>query len=370
MSEPNETPTGPSGWGPGYGQPAQPGGQPQYGQPQYGQPQYGQPQYGAPPQGGPAGYRPPPLQRGIIPLRPLSIGEVFDGAFRAVRANPRVMFGSSAIVVSVASLLGLLTMYAIMPTIAAAVGDSTAELDPTGQLGLADSLSGSLAILGLSPWYFLATVVLTGLLTGSVARSVIGERATIGELWSRHWRRVLVLIVFTVVTSLLVLVAWTAVLVPALALGAAGQWGGALGLGLLGVLGLIVATLWFQVRILLIPPALVLEGAPVGLSLSRGWNLTRGSFWRLFGIWILAQIVVNVVAQVIVTPVTLVATIAIADPTSFGYILLTVLATALAQAVTTAFMAAVVALLYIDTRIRREGLDVELIRAAEAAAAR
>jgi hypothetical protein len=41
---------------------------------------------------------------------------------------------------------------------------------------------------------------------------------------------------------------------------------------------------------------------------------------------------------------------------------------ALAYIVTIVFMAAVTALLYIDLRIRREGLDVELERAAEAAA--
>ena len=41
-------------------------------------------------------WRPQALQPGIIPLRPLGMGEIYDGAFRAVRANPRVMFGLAA----------------------------------------------------------------------------------------------------------------------------------------------------------------------------------------------------------------------------------------------------------------------------------
>ena len=104
-SEGPQAPRPPQGWGPagqdqnpGYGQ--QPTPPPGYGQQQYGQPQWGQPQYGQQQWGQPQGWAPPPVQRGIIPLRPLNLGEVFDGAIRAVRANPTVMFGFAAIIAS------------------------------------------------------------------------------------------------------------------------------------------------------------------------------------------------------------------------------------------------------------------------------
>jgi len=50
---------------------------------------------------------------------------------------------------------------------------------------------------------------------------------------------------------------------------------------------------------------------------------------------------------------------------SFGSILVSGVAEVIAMTLSTAFLAAVVALLYIDVRMRREGLDVELARASD-----
>ena len=397
MSDPQQTPTGP--WGPGYSQPAQPGyghpqpgqpaspvdsappygtpqhGAPQYGTPQYGTPQYGTPQYGTPQYGtspiAPQGYRPPPVQRGIIPLRPLSLGELFDGAFRAVRANPRVMFGFTGMVVAITVTIQGLTQWLLLGAIAGQLTGVTSEIDPTGQFGIADSVGSALAQGATLPLLSLATTVLTGVLIASVSRSVIGQSITVGELWAAHWRRTLWLVVFSAVSGLLVAVVWVALAVPVIALAAAEQWAAAVLLGIVGGLALVVATVWFQIRILLIPPALVLEGTSVRDAVTRGWALTRGSFWRIFGIYLLTSIITGFVAQVIIVPVTTIATLVLQDPTatSGGAIAIISVGTALVYTLTIVFMAAVVALLYIDIRIRREGLDVELIRAAEAAAA-
>src|SRR4029079_9410922 len=58
------------------------------------QPPGGQGSWGpaAPPPPG-LSWRPQALQPGIIPLRPLGMGEIYDGAFREVSDNPRGMFG-------------------------------------------------------------------------------------------------------------------------------------------------------------------------------------------------------------------------------------------------------------------------------------
>src|SRR5690349_9100119 len=62
-------------------------------------------EWGAP-AGPPTGWSPPPGRGpGIVPLRPLTIGEIYDGAIRAIRSNPRTMVGFSAIVVSLLTLL-------------------------------------------------------------------------------------------------------------------------------------------------------------------------------------------------------------------------------------------------------------------------
>ncbi|HEX4392883.1 MAG TPA: hypothetical protein VH084_15290, partial [Mycobacterium sp.] len=98
-------------WHPAPGYPPQPG---------YGwQPHYAQ-QFGYPPQPG-YGVPPPPQVRrawapGIIPLRPLSLSDIYNGAAVYIRANARVTLGLTAVVVVITQLL----------TLAAALGPLTA----------------------------------------------------------------------------------------------------------------------------------------------------------------------------------------------------------------------------------------------------
>jgi hypothetical protein len=350
---------------PQYGQPQY--GQPQYGQPQYGQPQYGQPQYGQPQYGQPGGYVPPPVQRGIVPLRPLSLGEIYDGAFRSIRANPRVMFGFSAIIVAIACLVGGLLWYLLIPTISGWFGDVGQTMDTSEQAAF-ESTTGALGSYAMLPFLLLATAVLTGVLTVSVSRSVIGQTITVADLWHRHWRRVLVVVAYTAAFGVLTAVAWAlAIFLIVLAWTASVAGGVVLMILLVG--GMAVASVWVSTRLLLVPPVLVLEDAPVMASIARAWRLTRGSFWRIFGIYLLASIIANIASSVLSVPMSFVSLLFMTEGTiSGGYVAAMSVGMALSYALPAVFLAAVVALQYVDVRIRREGLDVQLTRAAETAA--
>ena len=383
-SGPAAPPTAPQGWGPGYGQaPGYGQGEPPvpspggYGQPQYGPPQYGQPQYGQPQYGEPSGYRPAPLQRGIVPLRPLSLGEIFDGGFRSIRANPRVMFGVSAVVVTISVLIQTVVQwYSLGPF------SDLLTMDATGvpSDAQADELLGDFA--GIWSGQVLAgiltlvvTTMLTGLLIISVSRSVIGQQVSLADAWARArpqlWRLLgLTLLVISVMLSVPVL--WVAALVGLFAIE---QYGLAAAVVFVGGVGMLVWLAWISVRTLLATPALMLEDQRLIAGFKRGWALSKGSFWRLFGIYLLTTLMVATVAYLIIGPVTIGAMILTSDGmTDMGYITdplylaITAVGTVVATVLTTPFTAAVVALLYIDTRMRREGLDVELTRAAEAAA--
>lgn len=365
---PPTTPAG--GWGPGYtsptgGPPHAPVPPPVHPAPLGGPSPSSDPRAGALRPGPGYGWAPTP-RPGIIPLRPLGLGEILDGAFRAIRANPRVMFGLSAVVVSITVAIQAVLQWYLGALVSRELGDVVATLDPTGDLGFTETLGPTVAAVVTAPVVSLAVTVLTGLLIVSVSRSVIGQKVGASEVWSQAWRRVLLLVLFSFVTSLVALLAWGGWVAALVLLGDAEQWPVMAVVGLLGGLGLLVATVWFFVRLMLIPATLVLEGTGVGTALRRGWRLTRGSFWRLLGIYLLTTVMVTVVAQLIVMPAAFVAAFVLRDPllTSFGALAVTSVASAVAYTLTTSFMAAVVALLYIDVRMRREGLDVELTRAA------
>lgn len=313
-------------------------------------------------------WRPPALQPGIIPLRPLGMGEIYDGAFRAVRANPRVMFGLAALVVTLAVVLQSVIVWYVRGVLSAQMADLVSEIDPSGQMELGDALGASVGSLIAAPFTSIATTVLTGLLIVSVSRSVLGQVASVGEVL-RSWR-VWLVVGFTFLTSIVSIVAAAVVVGSVTLLAVNNQVALAVLVALAGGLVLFVAAIWVITRTLLVPPALMLEGKRFWPTVARAWRLTRGSFWRLFGIYLLTAILAGIISFIITVPAGEVAALVLRDPagTSFLSIVVTGVANIIASTLSTTFLSAVVALLYIDVRMRREGLDVELARAAETTA--
>jgi membrane-anchored glycerophosphoryl diester phosphodiesterase (GDPDase) len=150
------------------------------------------------------------------------------------------------------------------------------------------------------------------------------------------------------------------------------QWALGAVVGILGFVAALVGTVVLVTRTLLATPALMLEQASVAESLRRAWRLTRGCFWRVFGIYLLTSLLVGIVAGAITNGAALVLQVTATDPAALlvspTYLVGSALAQIVATTLTTPFSAGVTALLYIDVRMRSEGLDIELARAAEQAA--
>ena len=276
------------------------------------------------------------------------------------------MFGVSAVVVAVAVVVQVVAQALALGPLLSTLENpdlGAAEFDVAGAVSAYLAYSGTVVVAAL------AVSILSGLLIISVSRSVIGETVSIAEFWALARGRVWRLLGLTLVLTGAVTVAvgiWIALLVATVM---AEQWAALATVGILGGLALVGAALWFSVRTLLSTPALVLENLGVFAGLARGWRLSRGSSWRLLGIWFLTQVIVGFVSQVIVAPPTMLVTALVDNPlTDPVALLVTALTTLVAQCLTVPFVAGVTALLYIDLRIRREGLDVELARAAEAVA--
>jgi hypothetical protein len=352
VSEPTDDPTEPT---PGEAPTAPP-------------PQTGLPAYGPAPA---AGWQPPAFQPGIIPLRPLGLGEILDGAMKAVRFNPKVMFGLSAGVVLVSAVVSTLVGQYLSGFILDTdwyqnyITTGGAD-DPLSNETVASSLVGT---YGLSLVLLLVTPVLTGLLNVAVSKAVIGQRVTISQIV--HNRRVWAVLGFTLLMFLVQLVA-----VGGLGLGAVRLAGSGDGVGIavatllllgFGLLVIVVGGLWLTTRTLLVTPALMLEGGQFWATVRRAWRLTRGSFWRLLGIYVLVYIMLQVIANVILIPGQVVVFVLAFAQVGWSALLVNTLSLTLAYTVTITFQATVTALLYIDVRMRREGLDLELARAAGSA---
>ncbi|GAB6901022.1 glycerophosphoryl diester phosphodiesterase membrane domain-containing protein [Kineosporia succinea] len=318
---------------------------------------------------------------GIIPLRPLSIGEIYDGAIRAIRANPRTMVGWSAVVGAIitvaATIPQLLALNALWGS--ALSGDAlTTEED-------AEALSEVFGVFGVTALSttiqsLLATTIITGLLIVAVGGAVRGEALAPGELWRRAKGRlwavlglaVLLLVTATVLIAVCMapggVLLWQAVQGDA---DAEGIFVAFLVLALGGLVGAIVYAALYLGYWALAVPALLLENLGMTAALRRSARLVRGSFWRVFGISLLTAVIAAVIGEIFTVPFSLVGNgvvLALGTTGPASLIvpqLLVTLGTIMAGAVLYPFSAGAVTLLYLDLRMRREGMDVEMLRSEQ-----
>ncbi len=281
---------------------------------------WGQPQSGGPGQWGPL---PQAEKPGIIPLRPLAVGEILDGTFSALRRSPGATIGLT---------LGATTVTQIITVILTAIGQR-------GPSGLA-FLFGVVSVI----INFVVTVALTGALSVTVSELTLGSRIGAGEVLRRIRPRLAGLAGLSIVVTLL-----TA----------------------LGLIGLIVGAVFVAVALVLSTPAFVLEGGTIGTAMRRSWTLVRGAWWRTFGILLLTGIIVAVLVSVLAVAIGAAFAAggdSMSDPvtgdlTGAGLALTAIMDIIVSTAITPV-MAGVVVLLYIDRRIRLEGLDMTLAQAA------
>ncbi len=325
------------------------------------------PQYGA---WGPPVQAPRP---GIVPLRPLGVADILDGAIGYVRRDPRTVLGISAVLSLVLVVLSFLANFASFRSLSNLAQGDLYSADPADEaLGGSAGIGGDVTALVAALLSLPISVIATGLLTVVVGQAVLGRRVSAGAAWraarpqfwrarrtdaahrpDRRWHRrprdrprvLLAVLVAQVSTGLAVL----------------------LGI-LLGVLAL-CAAIWLAVRLLLSPVALILEKSGVGTAIRRSARLVSGSWWRVFGIALLAQLIAGLIAQVLTVPFAIGGVVlAIGFPSNGSLWWVTLAAvsvgTFVGSVVTMPFSAGVTALQYIDQRIRREALDLELARAA------
>jgi len=143
-----------------------------------------------------------------------------------------------------------------------------------------------------------------------------------------------------------------------------------------GAIAAIMLTIWFSIMFRMVGPAVVLEREGPAQALARSWRLVRGSFWRVLGITLLAGLIVLVTAGVLQIPFGLLAAAAGGGnsllPSTGGNvasILISAVGGVVAGAVARPISAGVAVLLYVDLRMRREGLDLVLQTAASSGAA-
>jgi hypothetical protein len=274
-------------------------------------------------------YRP---QQDGIPLRPLGVGELLDGTFSTIRRNPRATVGLAALLVALQQVISLAVQLGTngLPT---EVRDETPSIQALigGFGGITSALVA--AVIG---------AVITGMLVVVVSEDVLGRRVTAAEVWRRIRPRVWPLLLAAAIAGILPYVGLVFLIIP----------------------GLILWALWA-----LTTPALVLEGLGPFAALRRSAQLAGPALIRVWCVRTLSVLMGLLIQVLVALPFGLIAALVVvtgdSDPgtaASVAILALEALGGIVAGMITAPFLAGVLALLYIDRRMRAEGLDFVLRR--------
>lgn len=303
------------GTGPGYDpyrpyQPYQPPGQ--WGQPGWGY-GYQQPKVGT-------------AATGPLPLHPMNLGDIVDGAFRLYRANFKTIVTIVAVVSGPVQLLAAFarrnefggnSIFTIFSNPSAAQDNGTSNTSATTSLFV--------AFLGLFILPYAA-----GAISRVVSASYLGSAERPGQALRAAGRRFISLLVAWVLIHVLEVVAFVLIILP----------------------GLIVMSLSVCVA-----PAIVLEGLGAMAGIRRSWSLNRHRMWRVMGISLLTGLLVSIIGGIVSEPFALAG---LAIGLHWGWILLFI-GNLTASLVTVSLTAIIATLIYFDGRIRYEGMDLQIL---------
>ncbi|MDX2026810.1 glycerophosphoryl diester phosphodiesterase membrane domain-containing protein [Microcella sp.] len=322
------------------------------------------------------GWTPPP-KPGLIPLRPIEFGTVLGASFQVLRRNPRPTFGAAlllnALVVFLSS--GISTII-LLSGVDRASRASLADADTILAGTVALAVVATLLAIGIS---VVAQALLQGIISVEVSRATLGEKLTLRQLVrvgrGRWWALIgwTALVGFAVGLGVAVLIALS---LGFFIVGQPAAIAGGIVFLLIGGLGFLVLAAWLSTKLAFVPASIIIERLPLSGALRRSWSLVRGAFWRIFGTLVLITVMVNLAASIVTTPVQFAATFALplANPageleTDFSLFiilnLVVIAITSVVGAIGAVLTTSATSLLYIDRRMRTEGLDLELQRYVE-----
>jgi hypothetical protein len=256
-------------------------------------------------------------------LRPLGVGEILDAGIKIYRNKFATMLKAVAVVIVPVQVVNILITLSLPDTTTTTAG--TTASDGSGWAGVA-------ALLLI----FVITVISSTLAEAACLKAVsdtyVGTDTDWRESLRFGFRRLGSLLWLTVLHGVLLLLAFVACIVPGIWLYAA--WSVAV-------------------------PALLIEGTRGFKALSRSFNLVRGRWWPTAGILLLANLLAAAVAfgfGLLALPFVFAG-----RDNDFVFDLANAIFGGVASVLTIPFVAAVIAVIYFDLRVRKEGFDLQLM---------
>ncbi len=293
-------------------------------------------------------------------LRPLTLGELLDRAWNLYRRHLLLFVGILAIP-SIAMLflsVGMQLLQPDMPT-----PEAAEAADPAQVFGAIAWMAGGGIILGLVYW--ISYAIALGATTGAVAELYRGGQPTISGSYDGvrgRWGRLawLMLLLFVrLFGAMFLLIILTGVMAGLLSVFSPVA-GGVVGIAMFAAA--FAVFVWMALRYAVCVPPAVLEDLTASRALARSVRLTSGALGRVLVLMFFTVIVAYAGFALTQGPFMVAAVMAGPETsTAFWLNMAGVVAGSIAGAFTGPLAIIAMAVLYYDLRIRKEGLDLDLM---------
>ncbi|MEA2220008.1 MAG: hypothetical protein QOJ35_2634 [Solirubrobacteraceae bacterium] len=268
---------------------------------------------------------------GISPrLRPLSLGEILDVSIKICLRHWRTLLKAVLVVVVPVQIVGTIVNADYTLSSFDFSFDTSSQKTPQQTLDELNQYLGGLAISTLLQ--VLAALLASAACLRAIAQAYLGEQPDWRASLAFAWRRLPSLLWLTLLYGL-------GVTLMTLLLVAPGVW---------------IYVLWAFAL-----PALLVEGVRGTAALRRSAGLVKGRWWRTFGVLAVGFILAGVVSTVVQGA--FLVGIVVQPNNDVLVLVLSALSGIVGLAIGTPFQAALLAVVYFDLRVRKEGFDLELL---------
>jgi hypothetical protein len=265
-----------------------------------------------------------------VALRPLTVSDVLDGAFAILRAQPAKVVLIAALFAVPIDLVSAFLQRGVLGGVGFA---SLFTADPGSEAFAAAEDDGGAGPVVASLLSYVGPSLVLPFIAAALAVLVAGwyggRDITVGQALSAAGR------------------SWWALLA---------SWFLVHLLEGLAALACFVPMFFLMPMYVCVAPAIAIEGLGPIQAMRRSWRLAKRRYWATFGVALLTGVVASTLASVL--PI-LPSTLALIIGLDWGWILLGV-GTALTSLIVLPVVAGSAVLIYLDLRIRTEGLDLEL----------
>ncbi|MDQ3916095.1 MAG: hypothetical protein M3323_12355 [Actinomycetota bacterium] len=264
-------------------------------------------------------------------LRPLRVGELLDVAIKIYTRNVLTLWKIVALVVFPVNVLGAIVTLSTLPD---EVLDPRFGTRPDSFDTVDDEIWTIFAAEMLLLVVGLVTVTIaTGACMKAVSDVYLGAEPEAGSSLRFAGRRVHSLVWISVLTFVL---------------------------GSLAAIALIVPGVWLWVSWTVAPAVLLVDGRKGMKALRRSFGLVKGRWWPVFGATMVGFVLSGIVGAA-VSAVTVPLIFSDAGDNAVLTAAVNALVNTIGGVITTPFQAALVAVIYFDLRVRKEGFDLELL---------